>query len=356
MIPFFSSLAPSLTARSQARRANRMALNAESMQDLSRAQRNETALAQAELDAHLKTRHNQQVSKQFFQTRDANKLNETFRQQEARRAELERVIGKEAAAGALLAQQAQRGLVGTGLAAQINDAQAFRMATSDQSAQDSEAAARWNYRQGQASLAGQAFSQFNLSQAMVGLDYSKTKVTRVKSKPFLQALGSDIGRGVAGFFGGSWATQAIDMVSGNSGRQAQAQSVMQGALDQIYGGSVQLKQASGPDFAGLIGGLRGSGGGLSGLLQGGKGGGFNWGLVGTSMKDLPFMQKGQQFMQLYDGYKQAMTPKQQPSLSGGFDMSYLISGGGVGGQARGLSPSGVYGMLQTLSRPFSREG
>lgn len=343
MKEFFSSLAPSLAGRSRARRVNDMARKAESLKLTDIHNHNQAALGQAALDAKVKSRQNAQVSKQFFKDRQALQLNEAERQTNQMFNDLQRVIGKEAAAGALAAMDASRGLTGSSVAAQYKAAQDFMNGYQDSLADRTAKAADWNYKQDMASLISSSFNSFRTDQAMVGLDYTQVKAQRQKEGgSVFKSIVKDAARGVAGYFGGSWALGAIDKVQGYENSYQTGSAIMQNSLDTLYGpGRVQLAQAKRPDLTSW-----GAGFGLTGKTNGALLDAFK----GT--KDNPnlfnFAQQGM------DWYNSLGNQRAVPQLQGGYS---LTSGGGIGGaQKGGFDFSNMYGMIQNLSRLWGRGG
>lgn len=339
MMDFFRSLAPSLTDRHRGRRVNDMARKAESLKLTDIHYRNQTAVGQAALDAKVKSRQNAQVSKQFFRDRAALQQNEAERQSQQTFNELQRAIGKEAAAGAMAAMHASRGLTGTSVAAQYTAARDFMDGYSDSMADRTAKAADWNYKQDMASLISQGFNSFRTDQAMVGLDYTQVKSERVKEGgSVFKSLIKDAARGAAGYFGGSWALGAIDKVQGYENSYQRGNAIMQNSLDTLYGrGQVQLAQAQRPDLTSWLAGYGTSGKTNGALLDAFKGSKENPNLFN-------FAQQGM------DWYNSLGQQKAVPQTQGGFSLPSV----GPRQQSGGFNFSNMFGMIQKFSSLFGR--
>ena len=295
MFQSLQSLFPALVSRSQARRANAFALKAESTQNVQRELRNTTALQNAKLQALDKTRHNSQNLKDFFGAREAASLNQaqTLNAETAR--SLEKQLGKETAQGVSLALAASRGQAGTGIASQIDAAQSARLRALDGLENDQVAARKYNQAANLNTLSAAAFSNFALDQSLAALDYSRTQVNRQKVQGLGKALLSDVGRLVATYYGGSQAAQAIDRAHGYEQTYQEGNAIQQSALDSVYHGSEKLRTASRPDFASIVGGLRG-------MYSNGS---FDWSQLGqTALQSFANSQQGNNSGTTREEYKQ----------------------------------------------------
>lgn len=257
MFQSLQSLFPALAQRSQAKRTNDFALKAESTQNIQREIRNSSSIQNAKLDAVNRTRYNSRNLKDFFNAQEAESLNhaQTLNAETAR--SLEKQIGKEAAQGVSLALAASRGQAGTGIASQIDAAQSARLRALDGFEADQVTARKYNQAANLNTLSAAAFSNFALDQSMVALDYSTTRTQRADRHSTLGAITRDVGRLVATYYGGKQAAEAIDKAEGYEQSYQKANAIQQSALDSIYGGSEKLRTASRPDFASIVGGLRG---------------------------------------------------------------------------------------------------
>lgn len=318
MFQSLQSLFPALAQRSQAKRANDFAAKAESLQSTRREGANQSAIYQARLQGIAKERHNKQTLEDFFNAREAASINGGIALNEDTLKDLERQIGKEAALGAAAAMAGQRGVAGTGIAAQIDAAQRFRLNALDGMDNDIKTARKYNQAGNLQTLTAAAFSNLALDQSMVALDYTRTRPQRAESHSKFGALVRDAGRLVATYYGGKQAADAIDKAEGYETSYQNANALQQSALDSVYGKGVEtLKTASRPDFASVVGGLRGMS----------SNGSFDWSQFGSSLLQAFPNQKdgnnagmqGQDYGQLFDYFRNVGSRRSsggKPPISG----------------------------------------
>lgn len=303
------NLFPMLAGREQAKRANEMALKAGSLQLLRQRASNESAINTLKAQVRETSRHNKKVSEQFAKSREAFFLNKAAADNQATYAKLEREVGKGAAEGILAAQNAARGVHGTGLAESINRAQAFRVGAVEGLSADTEAARKYNAAGTITGIVNSAFSQYKLDVPLVGLDYRDIQVKQHKVASAGWAAIKDVARLVATYYGGENATKAIDAVNDHEGKYQDRNATQQAALSYIYGPNApQLRTASRPEYSKIVG-AAGSANGYGGSqFGGGSGGGsFDWTSIGSAFTDQKTGNNGglsgDQFGQLFGGFQ-----------------------------------------------------
>ena len=197
--------------------------------------RNTSARAEWQYRQHAIERNNQKASEQFFKDKATVERNLDAQNRQAVFAEVERKAGKQAAQGAMTAELAQRGLLGTGLATSINAVQQARLGLMESSAQDQERARRFNQGATLDTLVASAFSQKDLDMPMVKFDLTRVKDTTVRAPSWGKAITHGVVRGLAAYYGGVQGSEIAGQVLNSEKYVRNAQASGQKALDSLYG-------------------------------------------------------------------------------------------------------------------------
>lgn len=227
--------------RFAAKASNDMASRADSLNRLKVDARNASARVEWQYRQNAIERTNKKASEQFFKDKATVERNFDVQNRQAVFAEVERKAGKQAAQGAMTAEMAQRGLLGTGLAASINTVQQARLGQMESSALNQERARKFNQGATLDTLVASAFSQKDLDMPMVKFDLTRVKDTTVRAPSWGKAIAHGVIRGVAAYYGGEQGSQIAGMVLNSEKYVRNSQASGQKALDSLYGqGQVQF--------------------------------------------------------------------------------------------------------------------
>lgn len=328
---YFQDLFPNLAARGQAKRAQNYEDRRHTQATVRQHYANTTAVLQQSNAVAANARQNKKISENFFKSVEADRLNRAAQDNAKTVADVERKSGQEAAAGFALVEQAGRGVAGTGLADQINAAQAFRISQVEGLAADQAKAARFNQVGSVAGAVNAAFSQVATGVPLVALDYSQQKRQEFKTRSLGKSILKDVGRLVATYYGGTMARDAIDAHNGYEEKYQAREGAVQGALDSLYGaGVVQNKTQNRPQFSAIVAGAR-KGDYSQGVTDAFKNQkqGNNAGIT------------GQQWGQMFDGLSNLLAKKPKGKIKGslkfgdrnfqGLDIPGSSGGGSSGG-------------------------
>lgn len=221
--------------RFAAKASNDMASRADSLNRLKVDARNASARVEWQYRQHAIERNNQKESEQFFKDKATVERSRDVQNRQAVFAEVERKAGKQAAQGAMTAELAQRGLLGTGLASSINTIQQARLGLMESSAQDQERARKFNQGATLDTLVASAFSQKDLDMPMVKFDLTRVKDTTVRAPSWGKAITHGVVRGLASYYGGALGSELTGQVLNSEKYVRNAQASGQKALDSLYG-------------------------------------------------------------------------------------------------------------------------
>lgn len=311
------NLFPMLAGREQAKRANEMALLSGSLQTLRQRAKNDSAVNTLKARVRETTRANKKVSEQFSKNREAFFLNKAAADNQTTYSRLEKEVGKGAAEGIMAAQNATRGVLGTGLASSINRAQAYRVGAVEGLDGDTEAARKYNAAGTITGVVNAAFSQYKLDVPMVGLDFSDIEIKQHKVASAGWSVFKDAARLVATYYGGENATKAIDAVNGHEQKYQDRNATQQASLNYIYGPNApQLKTANRPEYSKIVG--------AAGSYFNGNSGSFDWTSITSAFTDQKDGNNqgltGAQFGELFTNVKNMFGSMFGGGKSGGLGM------------------------------------
>lgn len=232
---FAEGIMSPIMGRFAAKASNDMASRADSLNRLKVDARNTSARVEWQYRQHAIERSNQKASEQFFKDKATVERNLDVQNRQAVFAEVERKAGKQAAQGAMVAELAQRGLLGTGLASSINTIQQARLGIMESSAQDQERARKFNQGATLDTLVASAFSQKDLDMPMVKFDLTRVKDTTVRAPSWGKAITHGVVRGLAAYYGGEQGSEIAGQVLNSEKYVRNAQASGQKALDSLYG-------------------------------------------------------------------------------------------------------------------------
>lgn len=232
---FAEGIISPVMGRFAAKASNDMASRADSLNRLKVDAHNASARVEWQYRQQAIERTNRKASEQFFKDKAAVERNFDVQNRNAVFAEVERKAGKQAAQGAMTAEMAQRGLLGTGLAASINTVQQARLGQLESSAMDQERARRFNQGATLDTLVASAFSQKDLDMPMVKFDLTRVKDTTVRAPSWGKAITHGVIRGIAAYYGGEQGSQIAGQVLNSEKYVRNSQASGQKALDTLYG-------------------------------------------------------------------------------------------------------------------------
>ena len=232
---FAEGIISPVMGRFAAKASNDMASRADSLNRLKVDARNASARVEWQYRQQAIERTNRKASEQFFKDKAAVERNFDVQNRNAVFAEVERKAGKQAAQGAMTAEMAQRGLLGTGLAASINTVQQARLGQLESSAMDQERARRFNQGATLDTLVASAFSQKDLDMPLVKFDLTRVKDTTVRAPSWGKAVTHGVIRGIAAYYGGEQGSQIAGQVLNSEKYVRNSQASGQKALDSLYG-------------------------------------------------------------------------------------------------------------------------
>lgn len=221
--------------RRTARIANEFASRADSLNRMKVDSNNTSAQVSWQYRQREVERNNQKASEQFFKDKATVERNLDVQNRQAVFAEVERQAGKQAALGAMTAEMAQRGLLGTGLAASINTAQQARLGQMESSAQDQERARRFNQGATIDTLVASAFSRKDLDMPMAKFDLTRVRDTTIKAPSWGKTIAHGVVQGLAGYYGGALGGAVAGQILNSDKYLRNAKSAGQRGLDSVYG-------------------------------------------------------------------------------------------------------------------------
>lgn len=295
------SLFPALHQRQNAKRHNRLVQIADRVENTRRKHANQSLADEASFNVWVNDTQSRKVMKTLG--RNLNTLQKEYSEyatkQDAQK--LATKISDLQAMGAVYAQNAMNGVSHTTVAKQIEATMRQQSAENVAMAKVEERADKRRYEINVRDLVSQSMDGIPSNVVNAQLDYNYSKSQQIKVGGRWAAAIDDVARLVATYYGGQYASQAIDSVRGWNEKRQQAWQGTQGAYDRIYGPGVKrIGSYDAPDLTGLVGmagsmyggggksgGMKGAGRGrsVSGIhgtkVVGGRKGGFNWGNFGS---------------------------------------------------------------------------
>lgn len=230
-----AGLVSPILGRKAAKQANEMASRSDHLNRMKIDAANQSAQVNWQYRQAAVERTNQKASEQFFKDKASVERNRDVQNRNAIFSEVERQAGKQAAQGAMVAEMANRGLLGQGLAASINTVQQARLGQMESSAQDQERARKFNQGATLDTLVASAFSSKDLDMPMVKFDLTRVKDSTIRAPSWGKVLAHGAIQGLSSYYGGAVGGELARQVLNSGKYSSNARSAGQSALDSVYG-------------------------------------------------------------------------------------------------------------------------